>query len=548
MLRRIRAAFTLQYDYRDSYQRIIAQDLLRYVVALAGLLVLGLLAPIAIGVIPLTPPLVFTIVIIYAFLGLIGFMVQIGRVFAARNLLLLLAILATFNAVFQLELTLVTFISFLIPLTIAGLLSSRGVTIGVMLLTMAIFAYALLSQPVITIAITPANRAATLFNVLFNVLLIGQFAIVFGAAQQRIAQAFSRDTRSLQRTLEMGELDTLNIDEPTLIAKSLRNLKAGFDRVQIYLVEQSTGSRATPYYEAFDLQTVIAGQPVDLTTASAVSEVVRTGELLVITPDSGEQRLRHLGAGMQMAVLVPLVADDKILGVFDFQLSVVTEFSAAQMAVFRTYGQRLGVALARVRLINQLYADVQLQQAVIAGLRRRIEALERTARSEVDASTWQVYFQEIASGALGYDVGSGAAVLTLDQLPATTYASLHAGQIVMETGEDSTLVTAPIRLGEVLLGALSFRLPGGQTLNQRQQELIQNVVDRLALALENRRLLQQSQSQAQREAKASEIANILFSQTDLTALLNTAADQFNEALGAVNTAVRVLNMEARESS
>ncbi len=548
MLRRIRAAFTLQYDYRDPYQRIIAQDLLRYVVVLAGLLVLGLLTPIAIGIIPLTPPLVVTIVIIYAFLALIGFMVQIGRVFTARNLLLLMAILATFNAVFQLELTFVTVISFLIPLTIAGLLSSRAVTIGVMLLTMGVFAYVLLSQPVIIISITPNNRSVTLFNVLFNILLIGQFGIVFGAAQQRIAQAFSRDMRSLQRTLEIGELDTLNIDEPTLIAKSLRNLKGGFDRVQIYLVEQSTRSRATPYYEAFDLQAVLAGEPVDLASVSAVSEVVRTGEMMVITPDSSEQRLRHLGAGMQMAVLVPLVADGVILGVLDFQLSVVTEFSAAQMAVFRAYGQRLGVALARVRLISQLYADVQLQQSVIAGLRQRLEALERSARNEVDASTWQLYFQEVASGALGYDVGAGAAVVALDQLPATTYASLHAGQIVMEPGADGTLVTVPIRLREVLLGALSFRLPSGQELNQRQQELIQNVVDRLALALENRRLLQQSQSQAQREAKASEVASVLFSQTDLTALLNTAADQFNEALGAVNTAVRVLKLEASETA
>lgn len=548
MLRRIRAAFQLQYDYRDPYQRIIAQDMLRYIVGLAGLLVVGLFVPIVLGVIPVNSALVAIIVVIYAFLGLIGYLVQIGRVFAARNMLLLLTILATINAVFQLQLDLGTVTGFLIPLTAAGLLSSRGVTIGVMLLTMAIFAYLLLSQPVITIAITPANRATALFSVLLNILLIGQFAIVFGAAQQRIAQVFSRDTRSLQRALEVVELDTLKIDEPTLIAKSLRNLKAGFDRVQIYLVEQSTRSRATPYYEAFDMEAVLSGQPIDLNVTSAVSEVVRTGEVLVITPDSGEQRLRHLGAGMQMAVLVPLVADGEILGVFDFQLSTVTDFSAAQMAVFRTYGQRLGLALARVRLINQLYADVQLQQSVIAGLRQRVEALERSTRSEVDASTWQLYFQEVASGALGYDIGAGAAVVALDQLPATTYASLHAGQIVMEQGADSTLVTVPIRLREVLLGALSFRIPSGQELNQRQQELIQNVVDRLALALENRRLLQQSQSQAQREAKASEVASVLFSQTDLTALLNTAADQFNEALGAVNTAVRVLNLEARESS
>lgn len=139
-------------------------------------------------------------------------------------------------------------------------------------------------------------------------------------------------------------------------------------------------------------------------------------------------------------------------------------------------------------------------------------------------------------------------MMALDQLPATTYASLHAGQIVMEPNGDKTLVMVPIRLRDVLLGALSFRIARSHELNQRQQELIQDVVDRLALALENRRLLQQSQSQAQREAKASEVARLLFSETDLTALLSVAAGQFNEALGAVNTSVRVLSLEGGESS
>ncbi|XWX03232.1 GAF domain-containing protein [Aggregatilineales bacterium SYSU G02658] len=547
LLDRIRALFRLQYDYRDPYQLTIARDLLRYTIALSVVLGLGLVLPLVVGFFEPTPAVVLSIVVDYVLIVLIGYMVQTGRVFIGRNLLLALVVFATLNAAFQIELTLATLLSFLLPIAVAGLLSSRNVTVGVTLLTMGVFTYVILSQPVIDLTINADNRLTTLFSVLLIVVLIGQFAVIFGAAQQRIAQAFSRDTRSLMRSLELVELDTLNIDEPTLIAKSLRSLKSGFDRVQVYLVEQSTGSRATPYYESLDA-TVLTGEPVDLSAASAVSEAIRTGEVLTITPDSGDQRRRQLAAGMQMAVLVPLLADGKVLGVFDFQLSTVTTFSEAQMAVFQSYGRRLGLALARVRLLNQLYADVQLQQSVIAGLRRRIESLERETRREVDASTWQVYFQEVAKGALGYDIGSGAAMMALDQLPATTYASLHAGQIVMEPNGDKTLVMVPIRLRDVLLGALSFRIAGSQELNQRQQELIQDVVDRLALALENRRLLQQSQSQAQREAKASEVARLLFSETDLTALLSVAAGQFNEALGAVNTSVRVLSLEGGESS
>lgn len=548
LLKRIPQAFSLLHDYRDPYERLIAQDLLRYVIVLAGLLAVGLVLPTLVGIIPFTPPLGITIVLIYVFLILIGLMVQIGRVYTGRNLLLLVTILSAINAAIQFDLQPASIVGFLIPLAVAGLLSSRGVIVAVTLLTMGGFAYVILSQPAIVITITSQNRGQVLFSVLLGVVLIGQFAVVFGAGQQRVAQLFSRDIRSLRRTLDIAELDTLHIDEPTLIAKSLRALRSGFDRVQIYLIDPRTRTTATPYYEALGQAEIQAGQPVDLGADTALNEVIRTGQLLIITPESGELRRRHLAPGMRMAILVPLVADEQVLGVYDFQLTAVTELSSTQIDLFRLYGQRLGVALARVRLVSQLNADLQLQQSVIDGLRRRLDALERNVRSDADASSWQRYFQEVASGALGYDIGAGATVLALDQLPAESYDALHAGQMVVRPHDDGTLVTVPIRLREVLLGALSFHLPPGRDLNLRQQELIQNVVDRLALALENRRLLQQSQSQAQREAKASEVATVLFGTTDIATLLNTAAVQFNEALGAVNTSVRVLSVEANDPS
>lgn len=549
LLRRIRSFFSLLHDYRDPFERVVARDLLRFVITLGVIIAVGLIVPIALGIIPITGTLAAIIIVSYISLFLVGFLVQFGRVYAARNLLLLLAIATSLSIVFQpQQFELATAVNLVIPIVAAGLLASRGVVIGTVVFVAAIFVYLILTQPVVTIVITPENRPSVLLAVLLNVLLLGQFAIVFGAEQRRVAQAFSRDIRSLRRALDTAELDSLQLDETQLIATSLRNLKPGFDRVQIYLVDPNTRAVATPYYEAFGQEAVQTGQPLDLSTISAVNEVLRTGQVLVITPDSGDLRQRHLGPGMQMAVLVPLVADDQVLGVIDFQLSVVTEFSDAQMAVFSTYGKRLGFALARARLVNQLYADVQLQQSVIAGLRRRVEALERNVRSEADASTWQTYFQEVANGALGYDVGAGATVLALDQLPPESYSQLSTGQMLMQPHDDGTLVTVPIRLRETLLGALSFRLTAGKALSQRQQELIQNVVDRLALALENRRLLQQSQAQAQREAKAGEVASLLFSTTDIRELLNTAAEQFNEVLGAVNTSVRVLSLEANEPS
>ena len=67
--------------------------------------------------------------------------------------------------------------------------------------------------------------------------------------------------------------------------------------------------------------------------------------------------------------------------------------------------------------------------------------------------------------------------------------------------------------------------------------LIRTVADRLSVALENNRLLEQTQAQARRERQASEIGSVLLSATNVESVLSLAADNFHEALGAIHTRV-----------
>src|SRR5690606_8761835 len=63
------------------------------------------------------------------------------------------------------------------------------------------------------------------------------------------------------------------------------------------------------------------------------------------------------------------------------------------------------------------------------------------------------------------------------------------------------------------------------------------VANRLAAALETARLVEQTRSQAERERKAGEISGLLLGQQDVHAVLETAAQSFNDALGAVYTRI-----------
>jgi GAF domain-containing protein len=69
--------------------------------------------------------------------------------------------------------------------------------------------------------------------------------------------------------------------------------------------------------------------------------------------------------------------------------------------------------------------------------------------------------------------------------------------------------------------------------------MARNVAGRLALALENKRLLERSLAQAEREHQASEAASLLLSATDVDAVMRLAADRFNDAMGAVRTRIQL---------
>jgi GAF domain-containing protein len=84
---------------------------------------------------------------------------------------------------------------------------------------------------------------------------------------------------------------------------------------------------------------------------------------------------------------------------------------------------------------------------------------------------------------------------------------------------------------------MSFTLPTNHALTQRQIELSRNVAERLGAALESSRLFEQSQAQADRERQASETTSHLLGVTDVQTVLDLAAADFQEALGAVYTRV-----------
>lgn len=243
------------------------------------------------------------------------------------------------------------------------------------------------------------------------------------------------------------------------------------------------------------------------------------------------------GATSRFGLAVPIQHAGRLLGVLDIQTDTDVPFSANQIETAGLFAGMLGTTLGNAHLLEDLQRQLAHQETTAARLQEQLVELQRREQHRV-GDTWGAYLQERGAAALGFDFQAeeGTPVPARD-LPDDLRRTLEQGAPYIEERGDERIIHVPITFRSQTLGAMAFTLPANQELTSRQLEMAQVISERLALALENMRLFEQSQSQAQREYKAGRLTSQLIGAKDVSALLDLAAEQFNEALGAVHTRI-----------
>ena len=113
-------------------------------------------------------------------------------------------------------------------------------------------------------------------------------------------------------------------------------------------------------------------------------------------------------------------------------------------------------------------------------------------------------------------------------------------KILQMIADEKISVEMPIALREQIIGRLI--LEGDDTFSVEDRNWIQAIVTQTALALENARLLEESQSIAMREKFVTEITNKIWSSTNMDGVLQTAVRELGQILDATEATIE-LNIE-----
>lgn len=383
----------------------------------------------------------------------------------------------------------------------------------------------------------------------FILIIVGGWITIFGSNIQNTARRSLAHVEDLKSILRRVSQTGINTDEQHLSADVIDIVRdrLGYTYARIYLTDENaqiTQSIAVGLNKSqLNIETRI-----QLSSESAIYEAIRTRNTVLLESDSSAIRQGHLLPGIGSAAAVPIRVEQQFVGILDVQREEAHPFDSDEIDMLELLAQHLGGTIVQSRLINELRDNLGEQNELVILQHEKMLEYEQ-AEERATISTWTAYLQQRGLNYLGFDMETDTDEPTLSTtLSEDLRPALATGKISVRIEGNYQMVSVPILLRGRTLGAMSFKVAeGSQSIGARQTELIRSVVQRLGLALENKRLFEQSRAQAQRESKANEVGSLLLSSTDIETVLNLAAQNFNEALGAVQTKIH-LQPETRRAT
>jgi GAF domain-containing protein len=467
-------------------------------------------------------------------------LIQTGRLSAAIWIILVAIIVGNLSGIMfgpnHYPMISTTYIVFLpVPIIAAGvLLNRRGMLAVTLVLLVAVTAAALGQRGnfIPAMAIPADSAISDLILIAMCLVVVSAILAAFLGSLHRIANESFKLIAERQWMSQLGsELSTAS-NEMSLLNTALAMIRKSVGQrfIEIYLLNED-GNLTLASGGGRRRSAILSTDP------NILAEAIRSRSVQTASLEDDPIRRSHMAASTSYAAAVPIMVNTNLMGVLDFQ--DVVPFARNELDTLRELADQIALSLQHIRVTTEMRALLGDQEKTISRLQAQLQDFNRRQQQNV-SEVWGGYVGGRGGQAIGYNLEGGAATpMQATDLPSGLANTLKSGQLDVSTQNGEQVVNVPIKFRDTNLGAMSFAVPSDHPLSQRQIEVATTVAERLALALENTRLFEQSQSQALRERKASEVATALIGATDVHVVLNMAAEQFKDALGAVSTRIYI---------
>jgi GAF domain-containing protein len=348
--------------------------------------------------------------------------------------------------------------------------------------------------------------------------------------QLQVAADISRDV------IAMRELDEL-LDR----AVNLVQDRLGFYHASLYLVdEQDEYAVLRAATGEAGRQMLVQGQQVDLEEEGLISYVVNSGyhRLLFDVGDDAVSFENPLLPETRSELALPLRVGRRIIGAFDVQSLKEEAFDGDDVAVLQAMVDQFAVAIENARLLSEMQRTMR-ELEVASGL--------------FTQDSWRMSVQRGRQG-VGYRYRRLGIERAVEPPPEAVQAWADGHSVVLSLQPDEagdgqepvSTLAVPVKLRDQVVGVLNLSFED-QAVAPDTVSLVEEVANRLALALENARLLDETRQRAQRDRLIADITAQVRASMDVERILQTAVRGLGAALGTERAFIKLGGAEGRSS-
>jgi GAF domain-containing protein len=284
---------------------------------------------------------------------------------------------------------------------------------------------------------------------------------------------------------------------------------SGIDRISLLRVADRDTLGQPAEYELATEWDVLGGAQFDTglhyrTADTPFAQLVTPDEIIVIRdandnrlPLNTREQLAQIGA--QAVMLVPLLVRGQFGGFIATVAEQPHDFQDWEVRLLQSAAEQLGVVLSNLELSAEMQTTLE-----------RVALLNR----QLSGEAWRSYLSS-------------------------------RDQWIVESGQAQQAVTAsglqvPIVVRGETIG--TFDVAAGDVDRQWQEEeltMLQTIAGEVALAIENARLIEQTQRAAQREKDIASAADRIHRSINLEAILQTAVQEVTRIAGTTDVAIQL---------
>jgi GAF domain-containing protein len=323
-----------------------------------------------------------------------------------------------------------------------------------------------------------------------------------------------------------------------LYLEIIRVLKdfSGAEHVQLYLVD---ADRKNATLVATSSTTPI-GQRVGIGSLGTIGRVTISGQPVVVREAEGSQSHRRSAflPGTRAELALPLRAGTEIIGALDLQSQQADAFANSDIETYERLANQIAIAVDNARLYAETQERLGENQRLFEQTRTHLREIERL-NQQLIGGAWAEYLRGAPTApAYTVDRVTGQVEDAAEWTSTLADASRRNQVLVRQTGQVK-FVSLPISVRGQVIGAMEFEIAPDQDVSGEQVTILQQVVERLGLAAENARLLEEAQRLAQREALVNEISARLQATTNVDAVIAAATQSLADAFQAPRVAIRL---------